>query len=645
MRKYSYLLMISIIIVIAITSNSFSLALDNSNKDGDDLSDINRNEVITHNELKTEKRGRISRERRTSLEAIERSSKFTLSLFPRFAIWRTFHSIEMELIDFNGSLKAHACALKTAQTDEEEEEEEEGNLEVAGVDDAIKTTSSSKKQKKASLAIYRKVKMKQKGDHHDDAEDGDNKKRTTLVAQLNPFQEKTTYVLQCDGSGGGSSKTTNNLSWKNNNKQISYEIGIRYYFDSDLFGRFLAGVCLMLLAPVIATSPWCFYVAAISLSTAMLLSFFVLQLTRLSPRARATRAVFGIGSTLATTIAYHFVPLDKWKIVIEYFWKGASMPVRASWNVVKNVDTEEPKTLYVAIFIVAFFLLSSGLGITFVKKYVVDDRTGKVYKSWKSFTSFAISFYGVILLKFCTRDPRSGNTLAFLAGSTIIVGPAAAFAKDLKRTLRLAFHAFTFNLLKKKEMDDEIHSDDDEDDETEVEFLRRLPSSMDPEPRVAPSRFQTPLKTNENENAKERLSLSPFSLVKRLNPFNNNIINNNTKNGGAESSKNVDDKSLSSPQRTTSATNNSDEINKKKKSPPPFSATKSSSAEKKTKVRSPPSSLACASKGRFLTSEEADEQALQRTESALTSLAQSPEFAQWLVRNASKIRMVRDDDD
>ena len=90
-----------------------------------------------------------------------------------------------------------------------------------------------------------------------------------------------------------------------------------------------------------------------------------------------------------------------------------------------------------------------------MKKWVVDDRTGQVVKGWKQFTSFSMSLYGVIMLKFCTRDAINWNTLALLAGSTIIAGPAAAFAKDVKRTLRLAFHAFTFHMFDKKKSSDE----------------------------------------------------------------------------------------------------------------------------------------------------------------------------------------------
>ena len=141
----------------------------------------------------------------------------------------------------------------------------------------------------------------------------------------------------------------------------------------------------MTLAPVIATSPWCFYIAAMSLSTAMLLSLVLLQATRLTPSGRATRTLFGIVSTLAKTFTYHFVPVDKWMIVFEYLWKGASMPIRASWGVLRNADPEEPKTIYIALIVVGFFLVSSGLGVMFVKKWVVDDRTGQVVKGWKQF--------------------------------------------------------------------------------------------------------------------------------------------------------------------------------------------------------------------------------------------------------------------
>ena len=273
------------------------------------------------------------------------------------------------------------------------------------------------------------------------------KSPSTLIANMGPFQEKSAvYVLQCNPSGGKS------------NGKVTYEITVREYFDSNLFLRFVGGISSMTLAPVIATSPWCFYIAAMSLSTAMLLCLVLLQLTRLTPSGRATRTFFGISSTLMTTFAYHFVPVDKWKIVLEYLWRGMSKPIRASWGVLRNADPDEPKTIYIALLVVGFFLVSSGLGVMFVKKWVVDDRSGEVVKGWKQFTSFSISVFGVIMLKFCTRDAQTGNTLALLAGSTIVAGPAAAFAKDVKRTLRLAFHAFTFHLFDKKKSSDDRKS-------------------------------------------------------------------------------------------------------------------------------------------------------------------------------------------
>ena len=453
------------------------------------------------------------------------------------------------------------------------------------------------------------------------------KSPSILIANLSPFQEKSAvYVLQCNSSGGKSGG------------KVTYEIAVRRYFDSNLFARFIVGISLMTLAPVIATSPWCFYIAAMSLSTAMLLSLVLLQATRLTPSGRATRTLFGIVSTLATTFAYHFVPVDKWKIVFEYLWKGASMPIRASWGVLRNADPEEPKTIYIALIVVGFFLVSSGLGVMFVKKWVVDDRTGQVVKGWKQFTSFSMSLYGVIMLKFCTRDAQTGNTLALLAGSTIVAGPAAAFAKDVKRTLRLAFHAFTFHMFDKKKSSDEkkvFEYDEfysDEEEETEYELRRRLPATMDPEPRVAPSPF-TPIGKDENSESKNsRSSLSPFSLVRNLNPFGSGDKNSEpaTPTPGANSP---------SSKKTTKSSSGG-----KKKSPPPFSTTNTHSDEK-NKKRTPPVGLASNSRGRFLSAEEADELGTESTNAALESLARSPEFALWLTKNASRIRVINDDED
>jgi len=332
------------------------------------------------------------------------------------------------------------------------------------------------------------------------------------------------------------------------------------------------------------------------------------------------------------------VPVDKWKIVFEYLWKGASMPIRASWGVLRNADPEEPKTIYIALIVVGFFLVSSGLGVMFVKKWVVDDRTGQVVKGWKQFTSFSMSLYGVIMLKFCTRDAQTGNTLALLAGSTIVAGPAAAFAKDVKRTLRLAFHAFTFHMFDKKKSSDEkkvFEYDEfysDEEEETEYELRRRLPATMDPEPRVAPSPF-TPIGKDENSESKNsRSSLSPFSLVRNLNPFGSGDKNSEpaTPTPGANSP---------SSKKTTKSSSGG-----KKKSPPPFSTTNTHSDEK-NKKRTPPVGLASNSRGRFLSAEEADELGTESTNAALESLARSPEFALWLTKNASRIRVINDDED
>ena len=577
-----------------------------------------------------------SRGKDVASNRVEEKSRFYINGYPKYAIWRTFDAIEVTLKDEEGSVKANQCVLRVGKeivVDEEEEEIRGGRKAPSDKFENSETTKSWQ---------YRRVKMKREkknkvsgsgsikgssGSSRSSSSKATTKSPSILIANLSPFQEKSAvYVLQCNSSGGKSGG------------KVTYEIAVRRYFDSNLFARFIVGISLMTLAPVIATSPWCFYIAAMSLSTAMLLSLFLLQATRLTPSGRATRTLFGIVSTLATTFTYHFVPVDKWKIVFEYLWKGASMPIRASWGVLRNADPEEPKTIYIALIVVGFFLVSSGLGVMFVKKWVVDDRTGQVVKGWKQFTSFSMSLYGVIMLKFCTRDAQTGNTLALLAGSTIVAGPAAAFAKDVKRTLRLAFHAFTFHMFDKKKSSDEkkvFEYDEfysDEEEETEYELRRRLPATMDPEPRVAPSPF-TPIGKDENSESKNsRSSLSPFSLVRNLNPFGSGDKNSEpaTPTPGANSP---------SSKKTTKSSSGG-----KKKSPPPFSTTNTHSDEK-NKKRTPPVGLASNSRGRFLSAEEADELGTESTNAALESLARSPEFALWLTKNASRIRVINDDED
>jgi hypothetical protein len=315
------------------------------------------------------------------------------------------------------------------------------------------------------------------------------------------------------------------------------------------------------------------------------------------------------------------------------------MPIRASWGVLGNADPEEPKTIYIALLVVGFFVVSSGLGVMFVKKWVVDDRTGEVVKGWKQFTSFSMSLYGVIMLKFSTRDAQTGNTLALLAGSTIVAGPAAAFAKDVKRTLRLAFHAFTFHLFDKKkssddknafEYDDEFYSDEEE--ETEYELRRRLPATMDPEPRVAPSSFTPIGEDYEDETRKKHSSsLSPFSLVRNLNPF-----------AGRDKSEPATPQPTGDSSSGKKTTKNSSDG--KKKSPPPFSTRSNSThSSERNKKRTPPVGLACNSRGSFFTDQEADELRTDSTNKAVESLVRSPEFALWLTKNASRIRVMNDE--
>ena len=582
-----------------------------------------------------------SRGKDVASNRVEEKSRFYINGYPKYAIWRTFDAIEVTLKDEEGSVKANQCVLRVGKeivVDEEEEEEEEIRGGRKAPSDKFENSETTKSWQ------YRRVKMKREkknkvsgsgsikgssGSSRSSSSKAMTKSPSILIANLSPFQEKSAvYVLQCNSSGGKSGG------------KVTYEIAVRRYFDSNLFARFIVGISLMTLAPVIATSPWCFYIAAMSLSTAMLLSLVLLQATRLTPSGRATRTLFGIVSTLATTFAYHFVPVDKWKIVFEYLWKGASMPIRASWGVLRNADPEEPKTIYIALIVVGFFLVSSGLGVMFVKKWVVDDRTGQVVKGWKQFTSFSMSLYGVIMLKFCTRDAQTGNTLALLAGSTIVAGPAAAFAKDVKRTLRLAFHAFTFHMFDKKKSSDEkkvFEYDEfysDEEEETEYELRRRLPATMDPEPRVAPSPF-TPIGKDENSESKNsRSSLSPFSLVRNLNPFGSG-----DKNSEPASLQPTPGANSPSSKKTTKSSSGG-----KKKSPPPFSTTNTHSDEK-NKKRTPPVGLASNSRGRFLSAEEADELGTESTNAALESLARSPEFALWLTKNVSRIRVINDDED
>ena len=57
----------------------------------------------------------------------------------------------------------------------------------------------------------------------------------------------------------------------------------------------------------------------------------------------------------------------------------------------------------------------------------------------------------------------------------------------------------------------------------------------------------------------------------------------------------------------------------------------------------PPVGLASNSRGRFLSAEEADELETESTNAALESLARSPEFALWLTKNASRIRVINDE--
>ena len=557
---------------------------------------------------------------------VEEQSRFFIKGYPKYAIWRTFDAIEVTLKDIDGSVKANQCALKVG-IEEEVLEEEEGKRTAKNWQ--YRRLKMKREEKKKKNEAYTHGNSNGSKNSRSSSSKATKKSPSTLIANMSPFQEKSAvYVLQCNPSGGKS------------NGKVTYEITVREYFDSNLFLRFVGGISSMTLAPVIATSPWCFYIAAMSLSTAMLLCLVLLQLTRLTPSGRATRTFFGISSTLMTTFAYHFVPVDKWKIVLEYLWKGMSKPIRASWGVLRNADPDEPKTIYIALLVVGFFLVSSGLGVMFVKKWVVDDRSGEVVKGWKQFTSFSISVFGVIMLKFCTRDAQTGNTLALLAGSTIVAGPAAAFAKDVKRTLRLAFHAFTFHLFDKKkssddrksfEYDDEFYSDEEE--ETEYELRRRLPATMDPEPRVAPSPF-TPLEKNADSETRNKRSssLSPFSLVRNLNPFSGGdksepATPQPTPGGGSSSDK-----------KTTKSSNSGG----KKKSPPPFSTTTSNS-NGKDKKRMPPVGLASNSRGRFLSAEEADELETESTNAALKSLARSPEFALWLTKNASRIRVINDE--
>ena len=566
---------------------------------------------------------------------VEEESRFHVRGYPKYAIWRTFDAIEVTLKDADGSVKANQCVLKVGKEEAEVEEEGEG-------EESPLSSSKFENSKTAKSWQYRRVKMKRDKKKNEKVNGNSNgsknsrssssratkKSPSTLIANLSPFQEKSAvYVLQCNPAGGKS------------NGKVTYEITVRRYFDSNLFARFVAGISLMTLAPVIATSPWCFYVAAMSLSTAMLLSLVLLQLTRLTPSGRAMRTLFGISSTLVTTFAYHFVPVDKWKIVLEYLWKGASMPIRASWGVLGNADPEEPKTIYIALLVVGFFVVSSGLGVMFVKKWVVDDRTGEVVKGWKQFTSFSMSLYGVIMLKFSTRDAQTGNTLALLAGSTIVAGPAAAFAKDVKRTLRLAFHAFTFHLFDKKkssddknafEYDDEFYSDEEE--ETEYELRRRLPATMDPEPRVAPSSFTPIGEDYEDETRKKHSSsLSPFSLVRNLNPF-----------AGRDKSEPATPQPTGDSSSGKKTTKNSSDG--KKKSPPPFSTRSNSThSSERNKKRTPPVGLACNSRGSFFTDQEADELRTDSTNKAVESLVRSPEFALWLTKNASRIRVMNDE--
>lgn len=388
---------------------------------------------------------------------------------------------------------------------------------------------------------------------------------------------------------------------------IKYTVWATSAFEMKLLARLIAGIGLLLIAPVVANSVTCFYTLAMTLSTLALAMIVLHRFSRLIPGGRMMKR----SVAFAGFATYYFVPAEQWQSVMDMYMQVSVKPAMMVFQLLKRryantsievILAEDPWALYGALTGFGLLVLGAGVGRWLVKSFVLDAVTGGVAGPVRSSVTMFIRLIGCALIQFSSRDVPCATSMVMCAAAYCLYAPVVR-ASD--RIVDAAGRLVGRGASGSYETDDEEDENDrrrmiDSESESEVERtrgglhtlgLRRrrppLPESLDPEPRTPPRRLearsQTP-KTSQRSSFFAHVPIVRWYIAPRT--------------------------PMDARARRHSA---DDDI--------------------------PPVGSAARAYGRFLSAEEHDTTAAITTDRALDELAKSPEFAAWLVKNAHRVRV------
>ena len=473
---------------------------------------------------------------------------------------RLFHEVAVRVRDENGGLSASRCELFHAWT-----------VPVFNT-----TTNVTTIEWKSAPATTRR--------ERDEESYARATKRATTVVIVGPYEKGYLITPKCRGVGKGGT--------------IKYAVSATSSFQPKLAARLVAGVALLLVAPVVASSVTCFYTVAMTLSTLALVLIVIHRFSRAIPGGRMVKRT----TAFAAFATYHFVPDEQWQNIMDMYWKMSTKPIMLVLNFIKrryanasleSIIVEDPWALYSALTGFGLLVLGAGVGRWLVQSFVLDAVTGGVAGSVRSTVTMVIRIVGCGLIQFSSRDVPCATAMVACAATYGLYAPVVrasdrivdAAGRLVRRGGASALH---------EDHEHQLSDSDSEEREDQLFSLglrrrsrRPLPPTLDPDPRTPPRRLDA------------RTLRSP--TVQRRSFFPGMFSWSN--------------KSASSNEFVT---------------------------ETGEDDRRPPVGSAAAAFGRFLSADEHEHAGRIKTDDALEQLARSPEFATWLAKNAHRVRVTRE---
>ena len=477
---------------------------------------------------------------------------------------RLFHELEVTVRDANGWYTSSQCALHHVWT-----------VPVFNT-----TTNVTKMEWRSAPAVMTSRKV-----------DAQGLSTTTVV--VGPYEKGYLITPKCRASAKDGA--------------IKYTVWATSAFQMKLLARLIAGIALLLIAPVVANSVTCFYTLAMTLSTLALAMIVLHRFSRLIPGGRMMKR----SVAFAGFATYYFVPAEQWQSVMDMYMQVSVKPAMMVFQLLKRrymntsletIIAEDPWALYGALTGFGLLVLGAGVGRWLVKSFVLDAVTGGVAGPVRSSVTMFIRLIGCGLIQFSSRDVPCATAMVTCAVAYCLYAPVVR-ASD--RIVDAAGRLVGRGASSSHETDDEEDDNDhgrmsDSESESEVERtrgglhalgLRRrrppLPETLDPEPRTPPRRLDARSRTPD---IPQRSSF--FTRVPIVSWFT------------------ASQASMDARARRRSGA-----------------------------ADVPPVGSAARAHGRFLSIEEHDVAAAITTDRALDELAKSPEFAVWLAKNAHRIRV------